>query len=84
MFYALFDFEYEKNCAYMTPAMFAKGEWKRYFMTNPFLYKVGLQGECFSSFIFVKWLLYALFHAVIIEFLGFYFLEKETMITKNG
>jgi magnesium-transporting ATPase (P-type) len=50
MFYALFDFEHLKNT----------------FMQNPYLYKIGMNSECFSNMIFVKWLAYAMFHSFLI------------------
>lgn len=56
-FWGLFDFEYTRER----------------FMNDPSLYKVGLEGKLFSTKVFWKWQLYALYQATIILFLGMVF-----------
>lgn len=55
MYFALFDFEYEKGV----------------FMKKPKLYKIGMNSSCFGYGTFAMWLLYAMFHGLIIYFICF-------------
>jgi magnesium-transporting ATPase (P-type) len=52
MWFALYDFQYFKNR----------------FMTNPMLYKLGMNNKCFSITIFTQYLVYALVHGFMIYF----------------
>lgn len=58
MYYALFDWEFEKE----------------EFMKKCELYKIGLEYSCFNMILFTYWLLYGLAQCVVIFFLGFYFI----------
>lgn len=49
-----------------------KRELLGYFMRNPLLYRIGIEGKCFSTWLFVKWLIYSLVHAALIFFACFY------------
>ena len=40
-------------------------------MYNPFLYKIGLNNECFGNLVMFKWIMYGLFHAFFIYYIGF-------------
>ena len=55
MYYALFDFEFEKET----------------FMSNPFHYKLGLQSLCYGKMMFTKWVLYGLWHSFVIYMICF-------------
>jgi len=35
-------------------------------LENPDLYKIGINRECFSKLIFIKWIIYALWHGLVI------------------
>ena len=66
MFYSLFDFEYEKD----SENSHASSR-KHYFMKHPYLYKIGLNSECFGIGHYLKWVLYGLFHAFLIYLFNF-------------
>jgi len=51
MYYALFDFEYDKFA--WTDADQKSNKKKDYFFTNPALYKIGLTNSCFSYRLFI-------------------------------
>ena len=55
MWYALFDFEYEKED----------------FMKNPKHYEIGLKEHCFGVKIFWGWILYAAVYALVLLFANF-------------
>jgi len=58
MYYAVFDYEYEKQ---PKPGNeFTDSIHKKYFMKNAKLYLVGIKHLCFSEWIFFKWIVYAL------------------------
>lgn len=68
MYYALFDFEYDKfswNDGKASPG-------QKYFMKNPSLYKIGLDYSCFSLVLFAKYLFYGLIQSIVIFFFAFY------------
>ena len=52
MWFAVFDFEFTKD---------------RY-MKNPFLYSIGLEKKCLNSWVFIKWIFYALWQGLVIYF----------------
>ena len=37
-----------------------------YYLDNPALYKIGINRECFSKLIFIKWIIYALWHGLVV------------------
>merc|ERR1711937_1055273 len=53
-------------------------------MRNPLLYKLGMNGSCFSLPIFGCWILYAIFHACLIYVFDFLTLSQEDCISSNG
>lgn len=55
-----------------------------YFLKNPMLYRVGIEGTCFSTWLFVKWLLYALIHAGFIFMASFYVLVQVRAHQSDG
>ena len=57
MYYALFDFEYDKFAWNEQDKNTKKRD---YFFTNPNLYKIGLTNSCFTYSLFIYWLLYGL------------------------
>jgi magnesium-transporting ATPase (P-type) len=69
MYYALFDLEYDKDLplngtnSLYRPLYDPKA---LYLMKNPLLYKIGMNDECLYVSLFVRWLFYGLFHAMII------------------
>lgn len=42
------------------------------FLRNPMLYKLGMNGSCFSLPILGYWILYSIWHAFVIFWLNFY------------
>ena len=62
MYYALFDFEYEKDVEYKSN----RNDKQLYFMKHPLLYKLGINSECYGPVQFIAWLLYALWHALLV------------------
>ena len=68
MWFALFDFEYTKEI----------------FMAKCKLYKLGMQSECFSSKIFIMWLLYALVHGAIIYAVSMIALVRPSVKQSDG
>ena len=53
-------------------------------MKNPLLYRIGIQCECFSVYLFIIWVVYGLWHAFLILFLTFYVLVHEEAVQSNG
>lgn len=58
--YATFDWQYKRKQEE------GDSNKEKYLLKNPELYGIGLRSECFSVTIFGQWLLYGLWHAVII------------------
>ena len=48
MWFAVFDFEYEKAPEEKEGESKKKGDEHKYLMSNPHLYKIGIRNECFS------------------------------------
>lgn len=61
-----------------------KRELQGYFMRNPLLYRTGIEGNCFSTWLFVRWLLYALLHAAFIFFACFWVMAQKTTHQSDG
>lgn len=55
MIYALFDSEVPKSTL----------------MANAKLYKIGLKGECFSTWVFWKWILYGFAQSALVFYVVF-------------
>lgn len=53
-------------------------------MRNPLLYRIGIDGTCFSTWLFVKWLLYALIHAAFIFFCCFWVIAQKSTHQSDG
>ena len=66
LWFAVYDFEYEREPHSTGHRGTAAG--KRYFMLHPSLYRIGIDNVCFTSAKFMKWIAYALWHAIIIFF----------------
>lgn len=91
MWFAVFDYQYERQ-----PAMdddvfrhhcdrddgFDKG--KYYFLVHPWLYRIGIEGRCFSTTIYLKWVAYSLWHACVIFFLVYYALSEYATMASSG
>lgn len=82
LWYCVFDFQYKKDIDMQMDL--PKSELKGYFMRNPLLYRVGIDGTCFSTWLFVKWLAYALSHACFIFFCGFWVLAQKGTHQSDG
>lgn len=77
IWYAVFDFQYHKDRpedARDLP-IFLEGD-QNYFMRNPRLYKLGMEGKCFGKMEMSKWVVYALWHAVVVYMVCFYALTE--------
>jgi hypothetical protein len=49
-------------------------------MRNPLLYKLGMEGKCFGKMEMTKWILYALWHALVIYYICFFCItEADSM-----
>lgn len=48
------------------------------------MYRIGIDGTCFSTWLFVKWLLYSLIHAAFIFFACFYVLAQKATHQSDG
>lgn len=72
MYFALFDFEYEKD---INPFKRRPKNVKEYFfMRHPHLYRIGIECKCFGIKKFLQWDIYALWHAAIVYACCFLFL----------
>jgi len=67
MWYCMADFEYQKD----KPEDGKANSDSFYFMRNPYLYKIGINKECFSLQLMLRWIIYALFHALLIYYFCF-------------
>ena len=76
MFYALFDFEYEKDYPEEKPGETVQRKpSSQYLMRNPFLYRIGMESALYGTKEFILWLLYAMVHAIIIYYVNFFALN---------
>lgn len=55
-----------------------------YYLLNPNLYSIGLNRECFSKSLFVQWIFYALWHALIVYFIALYCLNLPGVVQADG
>jgi phospholipid-transporting ATPase len=86
MFFCLFDFEYLKGTeiafkdqnGVQVPVMDTDPE-QLYLMKNPKLFEASMKGEYFTIPKFIQYLLYSLFHAAMIYFLGLQFVANPDM-----
>lgn len=51
---------------------------ENYFMTNPLLYKLGMEHKCFGKMEMAKWIAYALWHAFVVYFVNFWALTAAS------
>lgn len=70
MWYALFDFEYEKDVNPLKGTAQTRG--RLYYMRHPHLYRIGPEGACFGISHFARWVFYALAHAFLVYLINFY------------
>ena len=75
MFYCLFDFEYLK-----TAPNGDKDKKGLYLLEHPRLFKQSLDGEYFTLFKFLQYLLYSLFHAAVIYMLCYQLVAEPNMM----
>jgi len=75
MFYALFDFEYEKD---FDPKRSKRSPGQKYFMRDPELYRIGIECKCFGMAKFLLWDFYGLFHAFMIYICCFHILQTPS------
>lgn len=74
MYYALFDFEHDKDIDPYEEMRKYSTTKKKYFMRNPELYRLGMDSTMFSLTIFCKWFAYGLWHAGVVYFTCYHFL----------
>lgn len=82
LWYCVFDFEFKKDIDMQMSL--PKRELAGYFMRNPLLYRAGIEGRCFSTWLFVKWLVYALVHAAFIFFAAFWVVAHMATHQSDG
>lgn len=68
IWFAVYDSEFERD---KDEQDHSNVDNSKYFMLNPYLYKIGMNGTCFSLPILGQWILYAIFHAAMIYFFNF-------------
>jgi len=81
MFYALFDFEYEKD---FDPKRSKRSPGQKYFMRDPELYRIGIECKCFGMGKFLLWDFYGLFHALMIYICCFHILQTPSQSQMDG
>jgi len=69
MYYALFDFEHEKD---FNPSKNDKTMERFYFMKHPHLYRIGIEYQCFGILHFLRWVCYGLCHAMSVYMFCFH------------
>jgi magnesium-transporting ATPase (P-type) len=74
MYFALFDFEHEKDVDPIRPRDLKSNVTRYVFMKHPHLYKIGINNQCFSITHFLRWMLYGLVHACMVYMFVFHFL----------
>jgi len=98
MWYALFDFEHDKDDhEYFQGESSIKEEYqamvnarnpdfnKKFFMKHPHLYKIGMEYRCFTMPIFVRWLILGALHALLIYMVCFYAIDQiQAYMGVNG
>jgi magnesium-transporting ATPase (P-type) len=82
LWYSVFDFQHKKDIDMQMEL--PKNQLSEYFMRNPLLYRVGIEGKCFSTWLFVKWLIYALVHAAFIFFAAFWVIAHKATHQSDG
>ena len=84
MWFAIFDFEFEKDREEAQKAGYVSIGDGKLFMRNPQLYKLGMNGSCFSLKILSQWILYAIWHAFVIYNVNFYVLSQDDTYSSIG
>lgn len=54
------------------------------YLENASLYSIGLNRECFSKRLFMQWILYALWHGIVVFFTVFYCLNQPQTMQSDG
>ena len=80
MYYALFDFEHEKDADQMKPSK----PGQLFFMKHPHLYRIGIEYQCFGVKQFLKWVLYGLWHAALVYLFNFHFILQPGTALLDG
>ena len=75
MYYALFDFEHEKEKPKYSPKRQFGEKETYYFLEHPHLYRIGIENTCFGISHFFSWISYGLFHAVFVFFTCLFFID---------
>jgi len=76
MYYCLFDFEYDKFASIQSLAANTR---KKFFMSNPELYKIGIDYSCFSFSLFTIYLIYGFIQSTVIYLLAFLMINANDM-----
>lgn len=74
MYFALFDFQYEKEPSPMKRRSGRRQDDALYFLKHPQLYRIGIECRCFGVRQFLRWDIYGLWHAFVIYMCCFHFL----------
>lgn len=82
LWFSIYDLQYKKDIDMQMTL--PKQELQGYFMRNPLLYRTGIEGRCFSTWLFVKWLLYSLLHAGFIFYACFYVMVQPMAHQSTG
>lgn len=61
-----------------------RAEQDLYLMTNPSFYRIGLKDECFSSELYLGWIVYALWHALVVYYSVYYALTELGVTQPDG
>ena len=61
-----------------------RAEQDLYLMTNPSFYRIGLKDECFSADLYVGWIIYALWHALVVYYTVYYALTELGVQKPDG
>ena len=57
---------------------------KEKFLSDPYLYRIGLRNQCFNGVVFWRWYLYAVWQSAVILYLSFVTFNESTGIAYNG
>jgi hypothetical protein len=82
LWYCIFDFQHKRDIPMQMEL--PKKELAGYFLRNPLLFRIGIEGSCFSTFLFTRWLLYALAHAFFVFCCCFYVMAQYSTHQSDG
>lgn len=63
---------------------FIRKEEDKYLMTNPLHYKIGMLEQCFSLKLYTGWIIYSLWHAVVVFYSVYYALADVGVVMADG